>query len=52
MTIHMDDRTGKYLAKGLKTDAQQTTANILTGGVDKLLLSCVFLLLLLSVTKE
>jgi hypothetical protein len=37
MTIRMDNRTGKYSAKGLRTDAQQTTANILAGGVDKLL---------------
>jgi hypothetical protein len=45
----MDDRTGKNSAKGLRTDVQRTTANILAGGVEKLL-SCVFLLL--SATKE
>jgi hypothetical protein len=47
----MDDRTGKHLAKGMRTDAQRTTANIHVGGVEKLLLSNVFLLLL-SVTEE
>jgi hypothetical protein len=51
MTLHMDDRTGKHSAKGLRTDAQRTTANIPVGGVEKLLLSCVFLLLL-STTEE
>jgi hypothetical protein len=45
MTLYMDDRTCKHLAKGLRTDAQRTTANIPIGGVEKLLLSCVFLLL-------
>jgi hypothetical protein len=50
MTIRMDDRTGKHLAKGLRTYAQRMTANILAGGVEELLLSCVFLLL--SATKE
>jgi hypothetical protein len=45
----MDDRTGKHSAKGLRTDAQ-TTANIHVGGVAKLLLSGVFLLL--STTEE
>jgi hypothetical protein len=47
----MDDRTGKHSAKGLRTDTQRTTANIYVGGVKKLLLSCVFLLLL-SATEE
>jgi hypothetical protein len=47
----MNDSTGKHSAKGLRTYAQQTTANIHVGGVEKLLLSSVFLLLL-SVTKE
>jgi hypothetical protein len=51
MTIHMNDRTGKTSAKGLRTDAQQTTANILAGEVDKLLLSCVFLLLLSTIEE-
>ena len=46
MTIRMDDRTGKHSAKALRTDTQRTTANIPEGGVEKLLLSCVFLLLL------
>jgi hypothetical protein len=35
----MDDRTGKYSAIGMRTDAQRTTANILAGEVEKLLLS-------------
>jgi hypothetical protein len=42
----MDDRTGKHSAKGLKIDAQRTTGNIPASGVEKLLLSCVFLFLL------
>jgi hypothetical protein len=46
----MDDRTGIQSAKGLRTDAQRTTTNIHIGGVEKLLLSCVFLLL--SATEE
>jgi len=46
----MDDHTGKHSAKGLRTDAQRTTANIHVGGVEKLLLSGVFLLL--SATEE
>jgi len=46
----MDDHTGKRSAKGLRTDAQRTTANIHVGGVEKLLLSGVFLLL--SATEE
>jgi hypothetical protein len=45
----MDDRTSKHSAKGLRTDAQRTTANIHTGGLEKLL-SGVFLLL--SATEE
>jgi len=45
----MDDRAGKHSAKGLRTDAQQTTANVPAGEVEKLL-SCVFLLL--SATEE
>jgi hypothetical protein len=40
----MDDRTGKHSANGLKTNALQTTANILVGRIEKLLLSGVFLL--------
>jgi hypothetical protein len=36
--------------KGLRTNVQRTTANIPTSGDEKLLLSCVFLLL--SVTEE
>jgi hypothetical protein len=47
----MDDRTGKHSAKGLRTDAQRTTANIHVDGVEKLLLSSVFHLLL-SATEE
>jgi hypothetical protein len=50
MMLHMDDRTGKHSAKGLRTDAQRTTANIPTGGFKKLLLSRVFLLF--SATEE
>jgi hypothetical protein len=46
----MDDRTGKYSAKGLRTDVQRTTANIHVGGVEKLLLYGVFLLL--ATTEE
>jgi hypothetical protein len=51
MTIRMDDRTSKYSTKGLRTDALRTMANILAGEVEKLLFSCVFLLLL-SITEE
>jgi hypothetical protein len=47
----MDDRTCKHSAKGLTTDVQRTTANIPIGGVEKILLPNVFLLIL-SVTKE
>jgi hypothetical protein len=47
----MDDCTVKHSPKGLKTDAQRTTANIHLVGVEKLLLSGVFLLLL-SATDE
>jgi len=50
MTLRMDDRTGRHLAKGLRMDAQRTTANIYVGEVEKLL-SHVFLLLL-STTEE
>jgi len=47
----MDDSTGKHSAKGgLRTDVQQTTANIHVGGVEKLFLSVVFLFL--SATEE
>ena len=46
MMLRMDDRTGKHSVKGLRTDAQRMTANIHIGGVEKLLLSGVFLLLL------
>jgi hypothetical protein len=51
MTLRMDDRTGKHSTKGLRTDAQRTTVNIPVGGVKKLLLSYVFVLLL-SITEE
>jgi len=50
LTLRMDDRTGKHSAKALRTDAQRTTANIPAGGVEKLLLPSVFLLL--SVTEK
>jgi hypothetical protein len=46
----MDERTGKHLAKRLRTDAQRTMANIHVDGVEKLL-SSVFILLL-SATEE
>jgi hypothetical protein len=46
----MDDCTGKRSAKSLRTDIQRTMANISTGGIEKLLLSGVFLLL--SATEE
>ena len=42
----MDDRTDKHSVKDLRTNAQQTAAIIHVGGVEKLLLSGVFLLLL------
>jgi hypothetical protein len=47
----MDDRTGKHSANGLRTNAQRTTANIPVGGIEKLILFGVFLLLL-SATEE
>jgi hypothetical protein len=47
----MNDRTNKHSAKGLRTYAQRTTTNIHVGGVEKLLLFGVFLVLL-SATKE
>jgi hypothetical protein len=47
----MDDRTGKHSANGLRTNAQRTTANILVGVIEELLLSDV-LLLLVSATEE
>ena len=50
LTLRMDDRTGKYSAKGLRKDAQRTTANIHVAGVGKLLFSGVFLLL--AATEE
>jgi hypothetical protein len=46
----MDDRTGKQSANGLRINAQRTTANILVGEIEKLLLSGVFLLI--SATEE
>jgi hypothetical protein len=48
----MDDCRGKHSAKDLRIDAQRMMSNnIPVGGVEKLLLSCV-LLLLLSTTEE
>jgi hypothetical protein len=47
----MDDRTGKHSANGLRTNAQRTTVNIPIGGIEKLLLSGVFLFLLFA-TEE
>ena len=47
----MDDRIGQHSAKGLRTYAQRTTANIHVGEVEKLLLSGVFLLFL-AATEE
>jgi hypothetical protein len=46
----MDDRTCKHSAKDPRTDAQRTTVNIHVGGVEKLLLSGVFLFI--SATEE
>jgi hypothetical protein len=48
----MNGRTGKYSSRGLRTDVQRMMANIPAGGVEKLLLSGVFLLLLLFATEE
>jgi hypothetical protein len=48
----MDDHTDKHSANGLGTNAQRTTTNIPVGGIEELLLSVVFLLLLLSATEE
>jgi hypothetical protein len=45
MTLRMDDRIGKNSVKDLRTNVQQTMANIPVGGVKNLLLSHVFLLL-------
>ena len=42
MIIHMDGRTGKHLAKGLRTYVQRITVNILADEVERYLLSCVF----------
>ena len=42
----MDGRTGKHSAKDLRTDAQRTTTNIHVRGVEKLLLSGIFLFFL------
>jgi hypothetical protein len=42
--LRMNDRTGKHSTTGLRTDAQRRTANIPASEVEKLLLSCVFLL--------
>jgi len=52
MTIHIDDRTGKHSAKGLRTDAQRTMASIHVGGVEKLLFSCVFFFFLPPKNKK
>jgi hypothetical protein len=49
MMIRMNDRTGKHLTKGLRTDAQRTMTNIPVDEVEKLI-SCVFLLL--PIAKE
>jgi len=51
MMLRMDDGTNKHSAKGLRTDVQRTIANIFVVGVEQLLLSCVFFLLL-SATEE
>jgi hypothetical protein len=47
----MDDRTGKHSGNNLRTNAQRTAANIPVDGIEELLLSGVFLLLL-SATEE
>jgi hypothetical protein len=46
----MDNRMGRHSAKNLRINVQRTMANIPAGGVEKLLLSYVFLLL--SATEE
>jgi hypothetical protein len=51
MTLRMDDRTGKHSAKDLRTNAQQTTANIPAGALEKLLISYIFLVLLSSIEE-
>jgi hypothetical protein len=47
----MDDPTGKHSANDQRTNAQRTTVNIHVYGIEELLLSGVFLLLV-SATKE
>jgi hypothetical protein len=47
----MDDRTDKYSTNDLRTNAQQTTANIPVDGIEELLFSGVFFFLV-SATKE
>ena len=50
MLCSMDNCIAKHSAIGLGTDAQRTTVNIHVDGVEKLLLSGVFLLI--STTEE
>jgi hypothetical protein len=47
----MDDRTDKHSANGLRINAQRMTTNIPTGGIEELLLSGVFLLLLSTIEE-
>jgi hypothetical protein len=47
----MNNRTGKHLANDLRTNVQLTTANIPVGGIEELLLSGVFLLLLSAIEE-
>jgi hypothetical protein len=47
----MDDRKDKRSANDLRTNVQRTTANIPVDGIEELLLSGVFLLLLFA-TEE
>jgi hypothetical protein len=51
MLCSIDDRTDKHSTNGLRTNAQRITVNIPVGGIEELLLSGVFLLLL-STTEE
>jgi hypothetical protein len=52
MTLRMDDRTNKHSAKGLKTDAQRTTANISVGELRNFFLVSSFLFFLSLKNEE
>jgi hypothetical protein len=47
----MNDRIGKHSANRLRTNAERTTVNIPVGGIEKLLLSGIFLLLISAIKK-